>query len=406
MILVHDFASRMVAKQRESTVRLASDALREWSSLTARLRETRNKVSFQFERRARVREVACQREFLVRLKKHSKAKKLARETAATMLNERRVEASRAVMAALAQNLERGRSLDRSSAVLRSKVDAAQTRRQKSHVMATMTRACENAKVVNQKADDMRADGLTRLLLEIFCAWAWATGLAGRLRKRLGRADRALLENVISAWALFSKHSAEKRSRKEERTAQRSRRWLCRAWDTEILDEAFYNWAAYTAAEKFHRIRLSVKVLRGWAAIARVSKVEGAVLQLSKEKRKQRVAKSRREADERFERATRRRLAEFFESWAMGAGLSSRLRRRLGESETALVRNAFGGWAMFARHSIRKREGRLAAKAKRRRDTRTLQAALEAWVNVTAADKFFRMRLSHRAFTAWKSVVAE
>lgn len=73
---------------------------------------------------------------------------------------------------------------------------------------------------------------------------------------------------------------------------------------------------------------------------------------------------------------------------------------------ALVGNAFSGWTMFARHSARKREGRLAAKAKRRRDACALQAALEAWINVTAADKFCRMRLSHRTFTAWKAAVAE
>lgn len=402
MTLVHEFASRTAAKQRETTLQLSTRALREWSSLAARLRETRAKVQCQFDRRERVREVARKREFLVRLKKHAKAKQLARKGAATMLDERRVQAAKAVMAALAQNLERGRSLDRSSALLRSKVDAARARRQKSRVMAALTRACEDARVVRLKADEMRADGLTRLSLEAFGAWAWAAGLAGRLRKRLGRADRALLENVISAWSLFSKHSVEKRLRKEERTAQRSRRVLCRAWDTEILDEAFCDWAAITAAEKFHRIRLSARVLRAWADVARISKAESAVLQLSAEKRKDLLAKSRKEADKRFERATRRRLAEFFEGWARGAGLASRLRRRLGESEMALVGNAFSGWTMFARHAIRKREGRLAAKAKKRTDACTLQAALEAWVDVTAADKFWRMRLSHRTFTAWKA----
>lgn len=405
MILVHEFASQMATRQRERTLRLTSCALREWSSLAARLRETRAKVNSHFERRERVREVACQREFLVRLKKNSKDKQLAREAATTMLDERRVQAAKAAMAALAQNLEIGRSLDRSSAILKSKVDAARARREKSRAMAALTQACEAAKVVNQKADEMRADGLTRLSLEAFSAWAGAAGLAGRLRKRLGRADRALLENVISAWALFSRHSVEKRLRKEERVAQRSRRVLCRAWDTEILDEAFYNWAAITAAEKFHRIRLSVRVLRGWAAAARASNAEGAIIQISIERKKELLATSRREADTRFERATRRRLADFFESWARGAGLASRLRRRLGKSELALMRNVFSGWTMFARHSMRKREARVASKAKKRRDAGTLQAVLEAWVHVTAAEKFFRMRLGHRTFTAWKTVAA-
>lgn len=405
MTLVREFASRTGAKQREATLLLASHALLEWSSLTVRLRETRFKVNSRFEERERVREVAWQREFLVRLKKHAKAKELARKAATTMLDERRVRAAKAVMVALAQNLDRGQSLDRSSEILKNKVDAARARRDKSRTMAALTRACEDAKVVNQKANEMRADGLTRLSLEAFGAWARAAGLAGRLRNRLGRADRALLENVISAWALFSKHSAVKRLRKEERTAQRSRRVLCRAWDTEILDEAFYNWAAITAAEKFHRVRLSVRVLRGWAAVARTSIAVGAMLQVSNERERELFDDSRREADARLERATRRRLADFFENWARGAGLASRLRRRLGESEMALVRNAFSGWTMFARHSIRKREGRLAAKAKKRREASTLQAALEAWIHVTAADKFFRMRLSHRTFTAWKAVVA-
>lgn len=404
MVLVHEFALRTAAKQRQITLRLTSRALREWASLAASLRKTRDKVNFGFERRERVREVAHQREFLVRLKEHSRDKQLARAAASTMLDERRVQAAAAVMDALAQNLERGRSLDRSSAILKDKIDACRTRREKSRAMAALTRACEGAKIVSRKADEMRADGLARLSLQAFGAWAGAAGLAGRLRKRLGRADRALLENVLSAWALFSKYSAEKRARKEERTAQRSRRVLCRAWDTEILDEAFYNWAAVTAAEKFHRIRLSVRVLRGWAAAARASTAAtGAILQISREGNKKSRTASRIEADLRFERIIRRRLADLFECWARGAGVVSRLRRRLGRSEMALVRNAFSGWTMFARHSRRKREGRLAAKAEKRRDARRLRAALEAWTNVTAADKFCRMRVSHRTFVAWKSV---
>lgn len=408
MILVHEFALRTAVKQQEMTLRIASRALREWSSLVVELHETRAKVNSKFEKRERVREVACQREFLVCLKQHSKGKQLARQAASTMMDERRVQAAKAVMTALTHNLERGRCLDRSSAILKSKIDAARARREKSRVMSALAQACEDAKVVNRKVDKMRAGSLTRLSLEAFGAWAGAAGLAGRLRKRLGRADRALLENVISAWSLFSKHSVEKRLRKEERTAQRSKRVLCRAWDTEVLDEAFYSWAAVTAAEKFHRIRLSVRVLRGWAAVARrASTAAGAMVQVSKEKkRRELLAASRREADTRFERATRRRLADFFESWARGAGLASRLRRRLGRSEMALVQNAFGGWTMFARHSMRKREGRLAAKANRRKDASILQTALDAWVNVTAADKFCRMRLGHRTFTAWKLFVAE
>lgn len=296
-------------------------------------------------------------------------------------------------------------MDRAAEILKETNDAAEARRKKLGVLAALTRACEEARVVQRKAEDMRADGRTRVSLEAFGAWARAAGLAGRLRKRLGRADRALLENVISAWALFSKHSSEKRLRKEERTAQRSRRALVRAWDTETLEEAFFNWANLTAASKFHRLRLSARALRGWTAAARaLASDAGELLQLSRKKKAALLIAARREADARFERATGRRLADVFEAWARGAGLASRLRRRLGESEVALVRNAFGGWKVFARHSTSKRDARFAAKARKKREADTLRGVMWAWADVTAADKFFRVRLGHQVFTAWRNTI--
>lgn len=404
--LVHEFALQVATRQREITLLLASRALREWSSLSRRLRKTRAKVNHRFEDRERVRQVACQRSFLVSLKNYASEKERTRERATALVEQRRVDAARAVMTALATNLERGRSLHRAAEVLKEKNDAAEARRKQLGVLGALTRACEEAKVVHRKAEEMRADGRTRVSLEAFGAWARAAGLAGRLRKRLGRADRALLENVISAWALFSKHSAEKRLRKEERTAQRSRRALARAWDTEILDEAFFNWANLTAASKFHRLRLSARALRGWAAAARAL-ASGAVvlpLRLSREKREVVLTAARKEADARFERATGRRLADVFEAWARGAGLASRLRRRLGESEVALMRNAFGGWKVFARHSTSKREARFEAKARKKREADTLRGVLWAWADVAAADKFFRVRLGHQVFTAWRNAI--
>lgn len=405
MALVHDFAQRTKSRQQERTLRLASCALHGWSAATIRLRETRAKVNSRFERQEEIRKIACQRVVFVSLKKHCAAKKLARKAASAMLDERRLETTRVVLVALAKNLERGRYLDRSAAILKGRVDASRTRRQKSRAMAALIQARDGARSLRQKAEEMHRDSLTRLVLEAFSAWAWAAGLSGKLRRRLGRADKALLENVISAWALFSRHSVEKRLKKEERAAQKVRLALARAWDTEALDEAFYDWAAVTAAAKFRRVRLSARAFRGWAAVARTSAATASALfQVSKEKRRVVLAAARAKADLRFERATRRRLADFFEGWARGAGLASRLRRRLGKSETALVQNAFSGWSMFARHSLRRREARLAAKATQRRNADTLRAALGAWVDVTAADKFFRVRLSHQVFTAWRTVV--
>lgn len=403
MSLVHEFALQVATKQRKKTLLLISCALHEWSSLAEKLRKTRSKVNYRFEQRERVREAACQRHFFVCLKKHASQKEHAREGADHMMKQRRVDAARAVMTALATNLLKGRSLDRSARILREKFDAAEARRKQKRVLSAMTRVCEETRITHRKAEEMRADGMTRVSLEAFSAWARAAGLARRLRKRLGRADRALLKNVISAWALFSTHSSEKRSRKEERTAQRSRRALVRAWDTEILDEAFFNWANLTAAVKFHRIRLTARALRGWVAVARaLATGAGELVQLSREKREAVLSAARREADARFEGATRHLFAHVFEGWARGAGLASRLRRRLGESEMALVRNAFGGWKVFARHSMNKREARFAAKARKKRDADTLRGVLWAWANVAAADKFFRVRLSHQVFTAWRS----
>lgn len=405
MALVHDFAQRTNSRQQERTLRLASCVLHEWSAATISLREIRAKVNVRFERKEEIRKMACQRAFIVCLKKHCAAKKLARKAAIAMLEERRLESARAVMVALAKNLERGRYLDRSAAILKEGVDVSRTRRDKSRAMAALIQACDDARGLRQKAEEMHRDSLTGLMLKAFSGWAGAAGLSGKLRRRLGRADKALLENVMSAWALFSQHSVEKRLKKEERAAQKLRLALARAWDTEVLDEAFYNWAAVTAAAKFHRVRLSARAFRGWAAVARASAATASVLfQVSKEKKRVILAAARAKADLRFERATRRRLADFFEGWARGAGLASRLRRRLGESETALVQNAFSGWSMFARHSVRRREARLAEKATQRRNADTLRAALGAWVDVTAADKFFRMRLSHQVFTAWRTVV--
>lgn len=405
MSLVHEFALQVATRQREKTLFLASRAFLEWSTLTERLRKIRAKVNHRFEKRERVREVAYQRHFLVCLKNHASAKERAREGATTMMEKRRMDAARAVVTALAANLERGRSLDRSALVLKKKLDATEVRRKEIRVLTALTRACEEARIVHRKAEEMRAEGLASVSLEAFGAWARAAGLAGRLRKRLGRADRALLDNVISAWALFSKHSSEKRLRKQERTAQRSRRALVRTWNTETLDEAFFNWANLTAAAKFHRLRISARVLRGWAAAARaLASGAGGLLQLPREKREAVLAAARREADARFERATHHRLADVFEGWARGAGLACRLRRRLGESEMALVRNAFGGWKIFARHSMTKREARFATKARKKRDADTLRGVLWAWADVAAADKFFRVRLGHQVFAAWRYVV--
>lgn len=384
MLLVREFALRVAAKQREDTLNLALRCVSSWAFLTERLHETRAKVNLRFNRREEVRKIASQREFLVRLKQHSAAKKRGRQAANRMLGKRWGAVERIVIAALAANVQRARSLDRSAGILRDKFGVSRDRRRKSRVFAALIEAREDARVLQKKAEDFRADGVTRLCVEAFGAWASAAGLAGRLRKRLGLAERALLKNLLSAWALFSKHSIEKRLKKEERTMQRT--WCARkqAWDTEVLDEAFINWANVTAATKFRRIRLSARALRGWAAVAR-AEITNATL--SREKKGVFLASARREADARFKRASCKRLADFFEGWAREAGLASRLRMRLGKADLALVCNAFSAWTIFARHAARKREARQAARATQKRDSAVLRAALWAWADVTAADKF-------------------
>lgn len=255
----------------------------------------------------------------------------------------------------------------------------------------------------------------RLSAEAFGGWATVAGLAGRLRKRLGRADKALLANVISGWALFSKHSAERRRQKQERADRRSRDRQLRAWDTGVLDVAFADWANATAAGKFRRLRLTQRVFRAWGeVVARASGFYGAAGSatavgavrsfLSREKHEARLGSARREADARFDRATQRRMAECFENWARGAGLSSRLRRRLGPAELGLLNNAFLTWIMFNRHAARQRESKAVARVAARRKAEVLRATLWAWADVTAADKFFRLRLRHRVFVGWRIVV--
>ncbi|CAM9200275.1 unnamed protein product [Ectocarpus sp. 4 AP-2014] len=401
MLLVRELALRVAAKQQADTLDIALRCLRNWAFVAKRLRETRTKVNLRFEGREGVRKIASQREFFVRLKKHSAAKTCARQAANRMLGERWGAVERTIIAALAANVQKARSLDRSAGILRDKFDVSRDRRQKSRVLAALIQACEDARARQRKAAGFRADGLTRLCVEAFGAWASAAGLAGRLRKRLGLAERALLNNLLSAWALFSKHSIEKRLKKEERTMQRA--WCARkqAWDTEVLDEAFINWANLTAATKFHRIRLSARALRGWAAVAR-AEITNATL--SREKKGVLLASARTEADARFKRASCKRLADFFEGWAREAGLASRLRLRLGKADLALVCNAFSAWTMFARHAARKREARQAARATQKRNSVVLRAALWAWADVTAAGKFFRMRLGLRVLTAWRTVL--
>ncbi|CAM9240597.1 unnamed protein product [Hapterophycus canaliculatus] len=378
MLLVKEFAVRIATRQANRTALLASHVLLEWSSLTARLGQARSNVNHRYDRRVQVRMVARQREFLVRLKHHAAEKQRARDAASRMLGKRRMDASRAIIAALATNLERGRSLDRSAKAFKDRVDAARMRREKIRAMAALVQASDIAEGLRQKAEGLRANGLTRLSLDAFCAWAGAAGLAGRLRRRLNRAERALLENVLAAWALFSKHSIDKRSRKQERAAKQTMRVHVRAWDTELLDGAFLGWADLTAAAKFHRIRLSARALRGWAAVvgARTSD-KNAMLQASEEKRSSRLHSARGKADAMYERSRGKLLIAFFESWAREAGLASRLRRRLGQAEAALIRNAFSGWTMFARHAMRKREAREQAREVERNNAGVLRESLWA-----------------------------
>lgn len=401
--VVHAFAERMASRDR---ARALTGALRAWHFLAIRLRETRDQVDLRYSRRERVRKLALEQTVLAALRKNAADKEHAREAANNMFDARRVAAAKAAIAALAANLERGRALDRSADVLRDKICTARARRAKSAAISSLRQASDDARVVHRRAEELRVQGRERLSLDVFAAWATAAGLAGHLRRRLGRADVALLENVISAWSLFSQHSAGKRLQKQARAKHKNvNRALARVWDAEVLDATFTAWANVTAAGKFRRLRLSSQALRGWREAARASAAGNTVTLLSKEKREYLLAAAVREADARFERAARKHLDICFESWARGAGLAFRLRERLGKAEEGvLMRTAFCGWAMLARHSIRKREARFAAKAARKREESTLRRVLCAWADLTAAYKFYRIRLRHRTFATWRAAV--
>lgn len=398
---VRRFADQAAVRRSKRTVLCA---LQGWRSLTARLQDTRHKINVRFEQRERVRSLYLKRGFLVALRKHSAEKRRAREAAECILKRSRQAAITSVLIALSENMEKGRKLEKLAGQLRDRVGTSEGRRAKCAAFTSFRQACVIAATVRERAQDMRNDHFLRLSVEFFGGWAAATGLAGRLRKRLGRADRSLLKNVICAWAIFSQHSMQKRLRKEERLKQRASRARIRAWDTEILDDTFSAWAIVTAASKFRRLRLSAHILRGWRAVVRAPAADVSTVRVSRANRDATLNAARKEAGVRFARVAQKRLLEIFGAWAVEAGLAARLRLRLGKAEAALLRNALRGWAMFARHSLRKRDARTVGKATQRRNQKILRAVLSSWADATAADKFYRMRLRYRAFRAWRRLV--
>lgn len=401
-IRLREFARRTASQHRTAAI---TSILREWALLTVRMRCTRNMVDARFERRQKVRDLAAKRRFLVGMKSLVSEKVRARAAAKETVRQRREAAARAVLSALASNLERGRETELAAETLRRKVEVASARRAQTDVIHVLSRACSNAKKVRQKADDMRAEGVLRASYETFGAWATAAGLAGRLRKRFGRADKALLTNVIIAWGLFSRHSVDKRLRKQDRAEEKKKRSRLRAWDTEIIDVAFADWANFAAAGKFRRMRLATRTLRGWRKAARAFATGTAAnFKMSREKRQMVLACARKEAETRFSLARRQKLAEYFKSWAVEAGLACCLCRRMGQVEVALIHSAFRAWDMFARHAVRRREARANTRAAARRNTETLRTTIIAWADVTAASKFWRLRLRHKVFVAWRAAL--
>lgn len=401
MEFVREFSGRTAANRRKKSLTLA---LWGWSSIAMRLHETRTKVNLRFYERQKVRGLGRQRIFLVALKKNVSDRKRAREVARNMLENKRTGAAEAVLIALKKNLERSRFIDKSANTLKLKIDASWALRTKSRVVTALFRACDDAIFLYRRVEEMRAEGLTRLIIEAFGGWAAATGFAGRLRGRLDHTEKALLENIFSAWALFSKHSVENRMRRKEPVKLKATRKRIRAWDVEVLDISFIDWVNFTAASKFRRLRLLARTLHGWRMAARTSAAGGAEFKRSREKQAVLIAAAKREADKRFNHARRKRLAGFFENWAREVGLASRLRQRLGKVNFALVHNAFWKWKIFAKYSMRKREEMSDARASQRKENATLQGILWAWAKVAAASKFYRRCLCYQTFFAWRAAV--
>lgn len=264
-LLLHQFAGRAETRRRSATL---SHTFGRWSSLTAQMREVRGKINFRFDQRQRVRALAMQRRVFAALGRHSARNRLTREAARQMLNGRRAVTARQVLEAFASNLERGRALGFSADALRVRVSVSADRRALSNAITALKRKRNRSRDLTRRAEKMRIDVLTRRpSIGAFRAWATAAGLVGRLRNRLGRAERALLENVLAAWTLFVRHSAAKRARRQKRTDQRAKRARVRAWDAEVLDVAFFDWANATAATKFRRLRLLAHAFHGWRAAA-------------------------------------------------------------------------------------------------------------------------------------------
>lgn len=417
---------RVAARQRTATL---AAIVNEWSCLARKLGETRRGIDVRFEKRQKVRNLVVLRKVLVALKRNISDQQKSRRDEEAAEKDRRIESVKRVLDGLQMNLQRGQAIERASETLRQRIHTASARRAKLKALRALRQAWRCAEESRRCADDLHAEARTRFCAQVFGAWAWAAGLAERLRKRLGRADKALLANVVSAWALFSKHCADRRRAKWERTEARRNSRQKRVWDTEIMDVAFVDWANATAAGKFRRLRLSARVLRAWRAVTLFQRtcahsssgrgggdvrtgdgtteggIVGGVVRLSRAKREKRLQVARTEADTRFSKATQGKLAERFESWARGAGLENRLQRRLTKAENELVRNMFCAWVTFERHCARQRESRVTARAAARRDGEVLRAALWAWASATAAEKFFRLRCRRKVFVAWRDSMA-
>lgn len=269
--LLQRFAEDSATRRRSAAL---CHAFGRWSFLTVRMREVRGNINFGFNQRQRVRVLTTQRSVLVALGRHSASNKLARDAANQMLNRARAATAREFLEALASSLQRGRALSLSADALRARVNASADRQALSDAITAWKRELNRSREQTRRAEEMRIDVFTRLSIGAFRAWAQAAGLAGRLRKRLIRADRFLLENVLSAWALFFWHSIAKRARRRERTDLKANRARVRARDAEVLDVAFSDWANATAAAKFRRLRLSARALQGWRAGAKAPAPRG------------------------------------------------------------------------------------------------------------------------------------
>lgn len=277
-ITLRGFVERSAARRRGSLLR---SAVSEWRRVTSRFREIRRQVGVRFER-ASASHLHVARRFLLALKARRAQTLHSRRVSETLFETRRHGTLRTTFSALSANLHRAHTRELAAEAFRVTLDVRSVRRRRREAFSALRRACLVARDIRVRADQMRDEGVNRLTVRAFGAWATAAGLAGRLRKRLGRADRALLAKAMSAWTLLRRHAAERRLRREKRTEDRGKRLREKIDNLRLLCDVFAGWVNLTAASKFRRLCLLTRALQGWGGVARASAAKLATNQEPRE----------------------------------------------------------------------------------------------------------------------------